>query len=94
LQGFDRILGREPTHEQRKFGIVCHVNRSGLNSLNVLGATATVHFHNEFYLLHFFILLGKNLDKSAVHFFEVEYWPESGLPHSKQHVFVLGVTNP
>jgi len=40
------------------------------------------------------ILSGKNLNKSAVHFLEVEYRPESGLPHSKQRAFNRDVINP
>jgi hypothetical protein len=40
------------------------------------------------------ILSGKNLNKAAVHFLEVEYRPESGLPHSKQRAFNRDVINP
>jgi hypothetical protein len=40
------------------------------------------------------ILSGNTLNKSAVHFLEVEYRPESGLPHSKQRAFNRGVINP
>jgi len=41
------------------------------------------------------ILSGKTLNKSAVHFFEVEYTTAvKGLPHSKQFVFNRGVINP
>ncbi len=34
------------------------------------------------------------MNKAAIHFFEVEYTTESGLPHSKQHDFDLEVISP
>jgi hypothetical protein len=39
-------------------------------------------------------LSGKTLNKSAVHFLEVEYTAVKGLPQSKQFVFDRGVINP
>ena len=40
------------------------------------------------------ILSGNTLNKSAVHFLEVEYTAVKGLPQSKQFVFDRGVINP
>jgi len=40
------------------------------------------------------ILSGKNSNQSAIYFLEVEYRPESGLPHSKHRAFNRDVINP
>jgi hypothetical protein len=64
LQGFDRILGRESAHKQRILGIGCQVDGSGFNPLNILGgATASVHFHNKFNVLHFLYPFGQESDQ-------------------------------
>ena len=99
LQGFDRILGREPAHERCQLRIGCQVDGSGINPLNVFrSATAAVHFHNKFDGFHFGCPFGcpfgQNVNRGAVHFFEVEYTTESGLPHSKQRAFNRDVINP
>jgi hypothetical protein len=68
---------------------------SGINSLNIFGgATASVQFYNKFDGFHFLCPFGQNVNKGAVHFFEVEYTTESGLPHSKQRAFNRDVINP
>jgi hypothetical protein len=71
------------------------VDGSGINSLNIFGgATASVQFYNKFDGFHFLCPFGQNVNKAAVHFFEVECTTESGLPHSKQHGFDLDVISP
>ena len=66
LQGFDRVFCGEPAHEQRKLGIGCHVDRSGINSLNVLGGAATsVQFYNKFDVFHFLRPFGENGEQSG-----------------------------
>lgn len=93
LQGFDRVFGGEPPHQQRKLGVGCHVDR-GINSLNVLGGAPTsVQFYNEFDAFHFLRPLRETV-KAAIHLFEVAYTAESGLPHSRQHNFDLEVISP
>jgi hypothetical protein len=71
------------------------VDGGGINSLNKFGgAAASVHFYNKFDGLHFLYPFGQNVNKAAVHVFEVEYTTESGLPHSKQRGFNRDVINP
>jgi hypothetical protein len=58
------------------------------------GATASVRFYSKFDGFHFVCPFRQNVDSGAVHFFEVEYTTESGLPHSKQRAFNRDVINP
>jgi hypothetical protein len=91
----DSVLGREPAHKQCKLGIGCHVDGSGINSLNIFGgATASVQSYNKFDGFHFVCPFGQNVNRGAVHFLEVEYTMESGLPHSKQLAFDRDVIDP
>jgi hypothetical protein len=48
--GFDGILGCEPSHKQCQLAVKCHLDGSPINPLHVLGGmgTATIYFHNKF----------------------------------------------
>ena len=96
LQGLDGIFGRESAHEQCKLGIGCHVDGSGINSLNIFGgATASVQSYNKFDGFHLVCSFEQNVNRGAVHFLEVEYTTVAkGLPHSKQLAFNRDVINP
>jgi hypothetical protein len=64
-------------------------------SLNIFGgATASAQFYNKFDGFHSVCPFEQNVKREAVHFFEVEYMTESGLPHSKQRAFNRDVINP
>jgi hypothetical protein len=59
-----------------------------------LPATASAQFYNKSDGFHFVCPSQQNVKREAVHFFEVEYMTESGLPHSKQRAFNRDVINP
>jgi hypothetical protein len=100
LQGFDSVFGRKFSHNQCQLTVGCHMDGSWINALNVFrgAGTASVHFHNEFDVLHTLISLVEKFsetNRSAVHFFEVEYTTAvKGLPHSKQFAFNRDVISP
>jgi hypothetical protein len=56
LDGFDGIVGCEPSDKQCQLAIKCHLDGSPINPLHVLGGmgTATIYFHNKFSVFHEF----------------------------------------
>jgi hypothetical protein len=56
LDGFDGILGCEPSHKQCQLAVKCHLDGSPINPLHVLSGmgAATIYFHNKFGAFHEF----------------------------------------
>jgi hypothetical protein len=96
LQGFDGVFGCESSHQQCELTIVCHLDRSRIDSLDVGGsASAADHFHNKFYVFHIVMSSREaSMGGRAVHRSICRYnFAALTAPHSRQRAF-RDVINP